>query len=62
MNLKQVLNDLSKYNRSKDYLLSLYVNDRLNKSLQTYYKKIEECYNSLKYKNNIKIIKYLNKE
>ena len=55
------LDDLSKHKRDRDKLMEFYINDRLSKSIEVYYK---ELYNSLNYlvsKNNIRVLREFNK-
>ena len=59
--LYNILDDLSKYKHNKDDLFPMYVNERLNKSLQTYYKEITNSFNYLKYKDSNTILKRLNR-
>lgn len=59
--LNSMLNTLSKYKRNKDDLIELYINERLEKSLKTYYL---ELYNSLDYllsKNDLRVLKNVDK-
>ena len=56
-----ILNDMSNYHRDKNKLLSFYVSNRLNKSLQTYYKELSNCVSFLEKKNSEKIAKKLNR-
>lgn len=59
--LNNMLNTLSKYKRNKDDLIELYINERLEKSLKTYYL---ELYNSLDYllsKNDLRVLKNVDK-
>ena len=59
--LNSMLNTLSKYKRNKYDLIELYINERLEKSLKTYYL---ELYNSLDYllsKNDLRVLKNVDK-
>ena len=42
-------------------LLPMYVNLRLNQSLQVYYKEVVDSFNYLKYKNELRLARKLNK-
>ena len=59
--LYNILDDLSKHKRNKEELLPLYINERLNKSLQTYYKEITNSFNYLKYKDSKDVLNKLNR-
>lgn len=58
-NLLEVLKELNSYKRDKSYLLTKYVEDRLNSSLLVYYKEISNSFNYLKAKDDMKIAKHL---
>ena len=48
---EKIIEDLKHYHRSKKDLQIMYINDRLNKSLQTYYKELSESFNYLSSRN-----------
>lgn len=58
-NLLIILDELNNYKRDRSYLLTKYVEDRLNSSLLVYYKEISNSFNYLKAKDDMKIAKYL---
>jgi len=58
--LYSILEDLNKHHRKKSDLLSYYINKRLDKSLETYYKELSYSVNYLKSKNNIKVMGEIN--
>ena len=47
----QMLKDLGEHKRSKETLLRVFIENRLNKCLETYYDDITSSYESLKQKN-----------
>ena len=57
----QMLKDLGEHKRSKETLLRVFIENRLNKCLETYYDDITSSYESLKQKNEIYILRKLNK-
>lgn len=57
----QMLKDLGEHKRSKETLLRVFIENRLNKCLETYYDDITSSYESLKQKNEIHILRKLNK-
>ena len=59
--LYNMINELSEYKREKNKLLPMYVNLRLNQSLQVYYKEVVDSFNYLKYKNELRLARKLNK-
>lgn len=59
--LENMLDEMSKFHRSKDELMSLYVSKRLEKSLQTYYEDLSESVSYLDAKNSMKVLKGLNR-
>ena len=59
MNLDIILKELQEYKRDKKTLLPFYIQERLNKSLLTYYKQLT---NSIRYydrKDELRILKKL---
>lgn len=58
-NLLIILDELNNYKRDKSYLLTRYVEDRLNSSLLVYYKEISSSFNYLRTKDNLKIARHL---
>lgn len=59
--LINILDDLSRYHRNKHKLLAYYINERLNKSLETYYKDLSSSYNYLSSKDTINVAKKFNR-
>ena len=59
MNLDNVLYELQKYKRDKKTLLSVYIQDRLNKSLLTYYKQLTSSIRYYDRKDELRILKKL---
>ena len=45
--IKDMLNDLNKHKRKKEELLSYFIEYRLNKSIQTYYKQLSKSVDHL---------------
>lgn len=60
--LYNIIKELSFYKRNKNDLLAQYINERLNKSLQTYYKELIDSFDYLKYKDSSNILKKLNRK
>lgn len=59
--LYNIIEDLNKHKRNKDDLLTEYISERLNKSLQVYYGQLMNSFNFLKYKNGQTVIKNINR-
>ena len=57
----KMLDELSKHKRDKRYLTQIFIQDRLNKSIETYYEDLTRSYNSLKHKNELHVLRKLNK-
>lgn len=60
-NLQNVLYDLSKHKRDRNTLLMTYVEERLNKSLQSYYEELTDSFDFLKYKNSQTVLDKMNR-
>lgn len=58
--IRSMLNNLQMYKRSKSYLLTYYVQSRLNKNLQEYYRKLQRSVRVLEQLNSKKVLKKLN--
>lgn len=56
---KQILQDLNKHKRNRDDLIIYYINNRLNKSLITYNKELEDHSHILENNDNIFLLKRL---
>ena len=59
--LENMLNDMKNYHRDKNSLLIYYINKRLNESLNIYYKELENSITYLSSKNDMKVLKKMNK-
>ena len=60
--LNHILEDLSKHkNTDRNSLLLYYINERLNKSFQTYYEELSKNVTYLGTKNEISLAKHLNR-
>ena len=57
MDLEGMLKDLSLYHRNKNDLKILYINERLNKSLETYYKELRSSLDYLSNRNQENLAK-----
>ncbi len=55
--LKKMLADISKYKRNKDDLLEMYIKERLNKSLETYYNQLSSSLEYLASKDGVRVLK-----
>lgn len=58
-----IIKELSYYqNTDKNEILRKAIKERLNKSLEVYYKELIQSFNSLEYKNPFNIMKKVNKD
>ena len=57
----KMLNDLSKYKRDKNSLMQMYIENRLNKSLETYYSQLNSSLESLLDSDELKVLRRSNK-
>ena len=57
MDLEGMLKDLSLYHRNKNDLKILYINERLNKSLEIYYKELSSSLDYLSNRNQENLAK-----
>lgn len=57
--LTQTLEELNQYKRDKSQLLIFYINERLNKSLRTYYKTMVDSFNYAAKQNELKLMRTL---
>ena len=65
MNIEDLVcikNELQLYKRNKSKLLILYINERLNQSLKTYYDRMTESFNYIAKQNELKVLKTLKNE
>jgi hypothetical protein len=60
-NLKEMLESLSKHKRDKNTLLSLYVEERLNKTVSVYYKEMLASARALSYYAPEKVLDRMSK-
>lgn len=58
-NLYDILEELNQYKRDKSQLIVFYINERLNKSLETYYKTMINSFNFVAKQNELKLMKSL---
>lgn len=56
-----MLAEISRYKRSKEELMQYYINKRLTKSLQTYYHELTAEVDSLAHRNELKVMRNINK-
>lgn len=59
--LKDMLNELKGYKRDKNVLMEGYINDRLNKSLKSYYSEISDSLTYLQTKSSANVMRKANK-
>ena len=57
----KMLNDLSKYKKDKNSLMQMYIENRLNKSLETYYSQLNSSLESLLDSDELKVLRRSNK-
>lgn len=57
--LQQILKDLNKHKRNRNDLTIYYINNRLNKSLITYSKELEDSSHALENNDNVFLLKRL---
>ena len=60
--LENMLYDLSCHKRDRNYVLTQSISERLNKSLQTYYKELNNSVSYLSSKDEMKVLKKMNRE
>lgn len=60
--LSNILFELDKYKRDKNDLIKYYISQRLTKSLHSYYSDITKSFDYIKYKDELRIAKNLNKD
>lgn len=60
--LYNILSDLQNYKHSKDEVMLSCINDRLNASIKSYYADLTNCFETLRYRDEMKVMKNLNKE
>lgn len=59
--INEILKDLKSHNHPKNKLLEFFINKRLNKSLKSYYSVLLNAQDRLLNKDEIKVIKDINK-
>lgn len=57
--LNLILNDTKNHHRDKSFLIEYYINERLTKSLMSYYKDLSTSVDFLDRKDNLKVLKTL---
>lgn len=57
----RMLKDLNQYKRAKDDLILFYVNERLNKSLESYTEDITKSENYLNNRKELNLLRKINK-
>lgn len=55
--LNKMLADISNYKRNRNDLLEMYIKERLNKSLETYYSQLSSSLEYLASKDGIRVLK-----
>lgn len=61
--IEGMLKEIQAHKRNKEDLLPMYVQERINKQIQTYYKQIMDSYSILSHQQNeVKVAKNLIKE
>lgn len=60
-NLLEIKKELARYHRDPQQLSQLYLQERLSQSLKSYYKEIKNSYMYLEQRDQIKIIKKMNR-
>lgn len=61
-NINNIIIELQKYKRKKSYLIEYYLNERLDKSLNTYINSIDAIVNKIASKDSLKVLKIINKD
>ena len=56
-NINTIIKDLSFYHRNRNDLINMYVQERLNKSLQEYYHSILKTFDYLNSRNDVNLLK-----
>lgn len=59
--LYNILNDLSHYHRDKGTLMEIHISNRLNKSLQSYSKDLNDSCNYIRNRNELRTITILSR-
>ena len=59
--IKDMLGDIQQHKRPKNTLLQTYITERLNKSMSVYYKQLLTSSETLKYKNERRVMYKLTK-
>ena len=62
IDFKLVLEELNDYKHNRAEVLYNNINERLNKSLKSYYEELQESVNTLNYRNSLNVLKKLNNE
>ena len=53
--------DLAKHHRTRSEIMESSVNERLNKALLSYMDSLDKSYDYLKYRDNIRVLKKMNR-
>jgi len=61
-NLFNMLEELGKHHNDRAKLIEFYINDRLNKSLASYYEALDKSINYLSKKDELKVLKQIGEE
>lgn len=59
LDFRSIIEDLNRHKRDRNSLLEEYINERLRKSLYTYYKELSTSVSVLNRKDNMKVMKNL---
>ena len=60
-NLECILKDLNQHKRNKNELIIFYINERLTKSLKSYYDELSVAVNYLNKKDEISLLRKMNR-
>lgn len=59
--LYRMIRELNEYKRDREAILKDAITERLNESLKNYYDSVMRAYEKLEYKNEIRVLRKLNK-
>ena len=62
IDFKLVLEELSDYKHNRAEVLYNNINERLNKSLKSYYEELQGSVNTLNYRNSLNVLKKINSQ
>ena len=60
--LDSLLEELKQYKRDKNHLMEFYIEERLNKSLEVYYKELTDSIQYLARRDELNVLKKMGKE